>query len=293
MRIAALLPVVLVAAGTVAGTALADEVKLVTGETLKGTIVSRDDGGVVLDHPVLGRLTIGRTQIEPPAPPPPPPPAWKFRAELGASGSSGNTDQSDLHAAVSALHEDETSRFKAGAGWATSENDGDETKDQKYAEAIYDWKFRDSPWSAFATGRVDWDEFQDWDRRATVGAGAGLSLVDEATVKLRVRAGLATTREWGGSDPDREDWRLEGLIGAEASWQINERTAIEAKSTWYPDLDDGGEHRVVSSAAWTVKLAEAAALSLKLGIEHEYDSHNEDPFETSDFRWFAALLFEF
>ena len=282
-----------VALAALANVGLADEVKLATGETLKGTIVSQDAATTVLDHPVLGRLTIPAAHIAPPAPAPEPPPAWKVKAELGASGTRGNNDQSDLHAAISALHETESGRIKASAGWATSETDGDKTKDQKFVEGTYDFLFQDSPWSAFATGRLDWDEFQDWDRRASVGLGAGYEVVKAKDVSLRLRAGLAETREWGGSDPDREDWRLEGLLGAELTWTLNDVHSIEAKSTWYPDLEDAGEYRLLSSASWSIRLSRSSSISLKLGVEDEYDTHNEDPFEKNDFRYFVALLVEF
>lgn len=296
MRTRTLAPCLLAAVACLASLAAAgraDEVKLATGETLKGTIVSQDDHATVLDHPVLGRLTIPAAQIAPPPPPAPPEPAWKVRAELGASGSTGNNDQSDLHAAISALHATEDGRLKLGAGWATAKTDGDKTKDQKYVEGTYDFLFRDSPWSVFATGRLDWDEFQDWDRRASVGLGAGYEAVKEKDMSLRLRAGIAETREWGASDPDRDSWRPEGLLGAELTWTLNEIHSIEAKTTWYPDLQDSGEYRLVSSASWSIRLSQSSSVSLKLGVEDEYDTHNEDPFEKNDFRYFVALLVEF
>lgn len=307
LRVTAIAVVLTVSAAAPA--AFAEEFRLSTGETIRGTVVERNEAVVILDHPVLGRLVIPVPQIvaapetpaapaapaapSAPEPAPPPPSPWKFRAELGASGSDGNTDQSDLRAAIGALYEDEARRFKASAAWLTSKTDGDKTKDQQYVEATHDWLFKDSPWSVFATGRMDWDEFQDWDRRATVGGGAGYLAVDDEDFKLRFRAGLVGTREWGSTDEDREDWRPEGLLGVEADWKINETNSIEAKSTYYPDFDDAGEYRLVSSAAWSVRLSKESSLSLKLGVEDEYDSHNENPFEKNDFRWFVALLYEF
>ncbi|MFP4145029.1 MAG: hypothetical protein ACLFV3_07780, partial [Phycisphaeraceae bacterium] len=41
----------------------ADTVTLTTGETLTGPIAEQTDDRVVLDHPVLGRLTIARDNI--------------------------------------------------------------------------------------------------------------------------------------------------------------------------------------------------------------------------------------
>lgn len=287
MRTKFLAPLVLT---LLAAPSFADDVKLVTGETLKGTVVSRDASGIVLDHPVLGRITIPNDQVAPPAPPPP---AWKFRVEVGASGSSGNTDQSDLHAAIAAVNDTDTGTLHAAGGWLKSETDDETTKNQQYVEAIYDFKIDDSRWSPFVQGRLDWDEFQAWDRRGTVGAGVGYLLVDDADFKARARAGLAFTKEWGSGEPHAAGWRPEGLAGAEFTWKVDGRNTVEGKATYYPDLDAGGEYRLVGSLSWAVRLSDETALSLKVGVEDEYDTHKEDPFEKNDFRYFAAILWEF
>lgn len=301
---------VLVSAPFLAASAFADEVVLVTGEKLTGTITSSDGTHVVLEHPVLGRLVIPRSKLHPSAPspdaipaappapvappaPPAPPNPWKFKVEAGVSGSAGNTEQSDLHAAISAVLDDDERKIQAKAAMTRSETEGVKTKEQSFIEATHDWKFKDSPWTVFVTGRGDFDRFQDWDERASLGAGAGYLLFDEKTFKARARGGLAATREWGSSDPDREDWRPEALIGGEATWLANDTNTIEVKTTVYPDLDETGEFRWISSAAWSIKLSKESSVSLKLGVENEYDSHREAPFDENDFKYFAALLWEF
>jgi putative salt-induced outer membrane protein YdiY len=277
---------------SLAGVAFGDEVELSTGEKLKGTIVSRDAEKIVLDHPVLGRLTIPAAQIKPEAPPPEPD-DWKFKAELGATGSSGNVDQSALHAAVSAVLDNDARRLKAEVGHSSAETEDVKTQDKTFAEATHDWKFKGSPWSLFVTGRMDWDEFQDWDRRATLGVGAGYALSDTDELKARLRLGFAETREWGASDDDNNRWRPEALLGAEASWKLNETNSIDGKVTYYRDLRETSEWRAIGALSWSVKLAKESPLSLKFGVEDEYDTHRDAPFEKNDFRYFAALVAEF
>jgi hypothetical protein len=272
------------------GAARADDVELATGEKLKGTIVTRDAKQIVMDHPVLGRITI---PVEKLAPPPPPKPEWTFRAEFGASGTDGNVDQSALHAAVGAILDNDKRRFKAELGWFRAETEDVKTADKTHLEAIHDWKFAGSKWSVFAAGRVDWDDFQDWEERASIGAGVGYALVDERDLKSRVRVGFAETREWGGSDDDDDGWRPEGLLGADLFWNVNDTNTIEARVTYFPDLRDGGEYRVVGSVSWSVKLAVDSPLSLKIGVDDEYDSHRDAPFEKNDLRYFAALVATF
>src|SRR5262245_61733155 len=112
MRTRLLAALALVFAGAVAR---ADEVKLTSGEVLKVTNVTAAGGRVQMDHPVLGHLNLAADQVVEivrpdgakltgsggPVPPVvAPPPKWKFKAELGVNGTSGNTRTQDLRAAI-------------------------------------------------------------------------------------------------------------------------------------------------------------------------------------------------
>jgi putative salt-induced outer membrane protein YdiY len=275
------------------GAARADDVELVTGEKLTGTIVSRDANNIVLDHPVLGRLTIPVERLKPPAPPVPPKSPWTYRAELGASGSQGNVDQNALHAAVGAILDDDKRRLKMDLTYSRATVESVKTEDKTTLEILHDWKFAGSKWSLFAAGRMDWDKFQSWDRRASVGGGVGYAVSDTDKLKVRVRGGLAGTKEWGNEDPDDNKWRPEALGGVEGMWKVNETNTIEGRVTYFRDLDEISEYRVVSELSWSVKLAIDSPLSLKIGCEDEYDTHRSSPYEANDFRYFVALVCTF
>ena len=290
---------VLAFTGAVAG---ADEVRLISGETLTVTDVKTDGTKVSMVHPVLGRLEVPAThvtEIKKPDgakfagtgdPLPDPPPKWKFRAEVGVNGTSGNTRTQDLRAAIGALLETPSERWKFDAVWMKSKTEGEVTKKNWYVAGLHDWLFKDSPWLLFAAARYDWDEFQPWDSRLSVGVGAGYTLIDTDDTKMRLRAGFFETREYGG--PNDGDWRPEGMLGAEATHKLTESQTLEGAITWYPDLQDAGEYRILASASWSIKLTENG-LSLKAGVEEEYDTHRESPFERADVKYYAALLYEF
>src|SRR5258706_11024900 len=73
-----------------------DTVTLDTGETLKGKVVESGAAGVVLEHPVLGRVSLpageGKAGAEEGGKPPEPPVAGKSRFQAGRTGALGNTD---------------------------------------------------------------------------------------------------------------------------------------------------------------------------------------------------------
>ncbi len=295
--------------------ALADDVELVTGEVLKGRVVERSAGGISLDHPVLGRQWISAEYVRSidgaplnapaatapadagaaaaPAPAATPAPVenpWKWTLELGASGKSGNSDTTDLHAAIAGVQEDTTKRWKTSASWDYSEAEKEKTKNQVDVQGTRDWLVTDSKWFYFATARYQWDEFQEWDGRLSAGVGGGRSFIEREDLKVRGRVGITALKETGSSI---NGWRPELLIGAESNWKISAAQSLDAAVTGYPDLDDTGEFRLEATLAWSIRLNDADSLRLKIGLKDEYDSHREDPFDDNDFSYFVALLYEF
>jgi putative salt-induced outer membrane protein YdiY len=299
MRKTVFAALVLAFSGTLAWS---DEVKLLSGETLTVTDVTTEGGRVHMVHPVLGRLDVPATQVTEIKrndgtkitgtgdPLPEPPPKWKFRAELGVNGTSGNTRTQDLRAAIGALLETDSERWKFDAVFNKAKTEGEVTKKNFYVQGLHDWLFKDSPWLIFAAARYDWDEFQPWDSRLSVGVGLGYALIDTDQTKLRLRAGFFETREDGG--PNDGEWRPEGMLGAEGSHKLTKSQTLEAAIFWFPDLQNSGEYRILASASWSVKLSDNG-LSLKAGVEEEYDTHKESPFEREDVKYFIALLYEF
>jgi putative salt-induced outer membrane protein len=174
--------------------------------------------------------------------------------------------------------------------YTQAKSEGERTTNKFYAQSQYDWKIENSPWFPFARVRWERDEFTDYNSRLEVAAGVGRELITEEDFQLRARAGLNGVREHGGSN---NGWRLEALLGADADWKIDTRQQLNASLTVFPDLDDTGEYRGLLEAGWSVILNDANSLSLKIGVANEFDSHQEDPFEKNDFRYYIALLFKF
>lgn len=306
----------------------ADIVQLSTGEVLRGDIVEQTDATYVLDHPVLGRLTIPRDQVaklevqpkeaapaeegEQPAdvplpkraryeakPPPPPkvPPSydsilegWKSTLSLSFSGSSGNTDRSDLRFGFDTKRETLSSRafFKSALYMAT--DDGDKTSEEFFADGRIEWPIDGSRWFAFIESRYDYDRFQAWDHRYNGAAGLGYELIKEDDILLKVRGGAGAAREWGGTD---DHWRPEALAAVNFDWKINGTVSLTANTTYYPDLEEFPESRILSDAGVVLKLSNDHNLSLKFGIENEYQSRTDDDSKHNDFKYFGSLLFTF
>jgi putative salt-induced outer membrane protein YdiY len=294
-----------------ASAAQADKVRLANGDVVTGEIVAEDDRGVVLEHAVMGRLTIAADQIEarakgdaalppPPAAAPPPRPGlfgtrllagWNKQLQLGFTGSSGNSDNQDYLAGLRGSFAGETKRWQFDSGYYRSTSDGDATKSQAFAALLRDFLFVGERYFAFASTRYDYDQFQEWDHRLNVAAGGGYAFVDGEAFDLRGRLGFGGTKTFGS--PGDDEWVPEALIGLEAEWLPLERQKVTAFTTFLPSLTDGGEYRNLSGVDWSLLLSDHVGLSLNLGVQNEYESDVPAGIERNDLLYRAALLYDF
>jgi len=287
------------------GVALADDVVLVSGETLTGEIVEKNDQHVVIDHAILGRLDLGADQVRtvngaalgeaaPDASLPvvetEPESEWKSRFDVGFSAASGNTESQDVNIGVSSLRERELDRTALDASYFFGASNGDRSTNKLTAGVLHDWLIPDSKWFYFAQGRYDLDEFQSWDQRLSAGGGLGYHLIDEEHFDLSLRAGAGVVKEFGSK---RNQLIPEGLFGADVDWKINDRQHFVASSTIFPDLDETGEFRALSTAAWVYDLDDESNMSLMFGLLDEYQSKVDAGVEHNDLRVFGGLGFDF
>ncbi len=309
-----------------------DRLHLVNGDVLHVQVIEEADDHVVVDHPVLGRLTIPRASIAqivrqeegspdspgdgkhpdevtrdpappgveaptepenqaaPALPPPPTPVPWKVSLELGFTGTQGNTETTDIRLALLAGRETTEARIALDTSYLYGETSGDRRLNRFTAGGRHDWLFPESRWFIFAQARYDYDEFQSWEQRVTGGAGVGYEFVKNDTVRLMGRAGLGAVWEIGSEDDGIEP---EAILGLDFGWQITSRQRLGATTTFYPNLGDLGEFRIVSSADWTIQLDQASGIDLKLGVAHEHQSRVDPGRERDDIKVFGSIVIRF
>jgi len=215
---------------------------------------------------------------------------WNAQLEIGVNGSQGNSETADLRIAAKAGNETESRRWAFDTAYFYSASNGEATRSDFTLGFVNDWLFKDSPWFVFASGRVDFDDFQDWDYRANAAAGVGYELIDTDTLTVRLRGGAGAVKEF---ESDDEDVRPEGNVGGELKWQITPRQTFAAAVTAYPSFDEFGEVRVRASADWTLKVDQADGVSLKVGVVDEYDSLADGDTDKNDFKYYGALVVDF
>lgn len=270
-------------------------ITLANGDKLSGEIIEETDAHVVLEHPVLGRVKMERSQLQGPAPEPAGLlgtnflKAWQRRFELGISGSSGNTNEQDFRAALLATRETDELRWRFDSRYRVQRSDYKSTRSDFTAALSRDWLFEGSPWFTFAAIRFEWDQFKDWDNRVIGSGGVGYEFLEREDFTLRGRTGASLSRRSGVKD----DLIPEILLGLESSWQISAAQELRWATAFFPSLDELGEYRSVSSLEWVVSLDEADGISFKLGLENEYESNVSRDTARNDLSYYGALVFDF
>jgi len=227
--------------------------------------------------------------------PPVPEPRWVSKVEAGLNGSLGNTRSRNLIAGLVSDYKPPMSLWHFESRYFGKEDEGETTQSRFYAMLRKDWLIREgSRYTVFAEGRYDRDQFQQWEQRATAAAGVAYKFIQEERTKIGFRVGGTATKEWGVENPDvDDDIRPEALLGVEANWKIDGTKEFSAQATYFPDLSDLPEYRVLATAGISYRLNEKGTLNLRGGVEYEYDTHTLEPFKRADLRYFLLLVMDF
>lgn len=217
-------------------------------------------------------------------------PGFDSQFEIGISGAEGNTETADIRVGLRTNREDEKSRMKFSVTYQWSTSSGETIRNQGNAFIFHDWLIPDSPWFTFVNGNYDFDEFRSWEHRVSGFGGFGYGLVETETLEMTTRLGGGATKEFGGAD----DIRPEGLLsGALVKWKPTDAQTVTAFARLYPDLSDFFKFRFLTGLEWFIMIDQADGLSMKFGIENEYESITAGGEDRNDMKYYGALVIDF
>ncbi len=282
-------------------TAVAGKVLLTNDDELSGVVTERDETGLTLEHQDLGTLRLEAANIQDvtlkksdPAYVKPTVPdffwGWDKTVSAGLNGSDGNTETLSLYARFETGYEDENDRWAFDASVFYAENDGEETQNEFQISLTKDWLFEGEPMFYWVNTKYENDRFTGFKERTSGFAGIGYDFVQDQDYTLIGRLGVGGQYEAGRVN----EFTPEMLISLEGKWQINDASSLRYYTFLYPSLDPAfSEFRNVSGLAYKVSVDKANGLSLKAGVENEYQSEVAVGTEKNDLKYFAALVLDF
>jgi putative salt-induced outer membrane protein YdiY len=215
---------------------------------------------------------------------------WAFTVEAGLNGSSGNSDNFSMRAGATADRLTKAMETRLRFVYRYSEDNGEASENRVEFDARNAWLFENSRWRWFAQLRYEYDEFQDWNNRLSGFTGPGYELVKNEQTSIVLRGGIGGNQRWGGSD---DGFTLEALAAIDLTHAFSERQKVYFTGELYPNLEDGGEFRAFVRAGWEILVDPELNMTLKLGIEEQYDSDPGGDADKSDFSYFMVLVFAF
>ena len=217
-------------------------------------------------------------------------PLWQQAVEAGLNGSSGNSQNMSLHLGYNAARKNAEDGWKFSSAYDKAESDGVESRNQLFADLRKDWFWNDSPWFAYTQGRYDRDNFKVWDYRLAGTVGSGYEFIKNDTWYLTGRFGLGGNKTYGGTD---EQATSEALLALDMTWNISQQEVLDFNTTFYPNLDESGEYRNITSFNWKMKMTETGTLAMKIGLVNEYDSIASEGSDKNDFKYNISLAWGF
>ncbi len=298
-------------------------VTLDTGEVLTASFVSQGAEGLVLDHPVLGRITVSNARVagvvgaavpeqapevaeaartagaeaaakaaEEAAKPPEDPYAfkWSGNIDLAVSGSEGNTERANILFGAGAKRESKFEVLDFTALYRLAFDRGDKTENRLFGRVQQEWLLQDSPWTVFLQGTVDYDEFQAYETRLRATGGVGYRFIDTDETKLIGRIGAGVRYDFDG--PSEGEVIPEGFLGFDFNQKITDGIDFAAFGEYRPSFKDFGDYTLRGGASFDFALNNDKTLTARLGVIDEYNSMSGD-FENNDFYYFAGVSYKF
>ncbi|MDX2115287.1 MAG: DUF481 domain-containing protein [Planctomycetota bacterium] len=292
------------------------------GDVIKVRVISVTPETALVEHPVFGQMSVPLARVSAAAPAPSPaqveaaaakakeeaaaalevpPPVqeeaklsffegWKGSLAAGVNGSDGNSETFSGRIQFNANRLTDLNETRWDNSYLYATDNGEKSKNRFESVLRHDFLFKDSPWGFFVQGKAEFDEFQDWNWRASLFAGPSYALIKNDSTTLRLRAGAGITREFGG---DSNDIVPEALFGFDFNHKFDDKQSLFFNYEYLPSLKNFSDYRMTAKAGYEILLDKKSNLSLRLGVEDRYDSEPGPDSKKNDVEYFALIAWAF
>ena len=294
-------------------------VSLKNGDIIRGSLAGENDKSIIIVSPILGTVTLPREEVdsvtslstddsaaadptkadaassavenvnavEKEAEKSP----WSGSVNIGLTYADASTLNLTLNVGGTIERKTDLSNFRMTAQYFYSRDDRVVTDNDIVANADQTWFFtKDGPWSIFAKGTYQWDQFELWEQRFSPYAGFGYAIFRQEDLKTQLRFGAGGTYEYGDSD---RSWDTQLLFEINTTWTINDRSSFTGALSFAPEVSDFNNYLLTLSAVYSLKLLEDSPLTFNASILNIYDSVPGDDQTGNDLKLVLGLGWTF
>lgn len=218
------------------------------------------------------------------------PKLWTGSVDFGINGSEGNSQNFNILGSVKAKRDTDASTMTWDSLYNFANANNDRTANRFLSTLRNEWKFGDSPWTFFADGSFEYDEFWAFDARVATHVGVGRQLIKSDLTSLKSRLGFGVSRQIGGDFENRLFPEL--VIGIDYERKIADRSKFVFNLDYFPDVGDFENYRAQANAALEFQLDPESCMFLKLGCLDRYNT-NPQGRQRNDFTYYVSLMWKF
>lgn len=210
---------------------------------------------------------------------------WKGEGQIGASISTGNTDEVGIAAGLRLERDGLKWRHKLNGLIDYQETSNIKVKERFFAGYDLNYKITDR---LYAVGTLSWerDQFAGFDNRFIESLGLGYGIVRSDRWKVDVEGGVAARQ----TDYRLTGWESDivGRAALDAAWKISDTATFTERA----EVFFGGRTTTITSlTAITAKLMGALSARLSYDVKHETDP--EPGRKATDTTTRASLVYDF
>ena len=265
------------------------EVRLTTGEVLKGKLQTSPDGKVAVEKTAERETAaIDWTKVTAINPPPVVPPKWHGNLTAGGMIQTGNTERRNASVSAEVMRKTDVDRLNFRYLFNYADENKELTARNHYGAGKYDYFFTKKFYGYMST-ELENDKFKDLSLRVTVGPGAGYQVWDDVVKALGLEAGVSYVNE--NRKRGEDDSFVAARLGANFLYNIFNIVTFKDQFVMYPSLEDSNVYKIRNEAALVKTLS--ARWSLKLANIIEHDSDPPPGIDKNDVYWILGLQFNF
>ena len=267
-------------------------VELKNGDRVQGELTDEGRNEVVVDSPIFGTVTLERAQIEgitmvadveakaeaekkasaaaaaaEKAKSP-----WSGSVNLGLTYSDNSSTNLTLNLGASAKRETKDSVLNMNVQYFYSQDERSTTDNDVIATFDQTWITSDAngqrPWSYFAQGTYQWDEFETWEQRLSPYAGIGYALERTEDLTVDLRLGGGGTWQYEGD----QNFITQFLFEVNSTWKIDDRSSLTGAVKFAPNVSAFDDYFLTLSAVYKTKLLKDSPLTFNISFLNIYDS---------------------